>query len=114
MGNLLQHYRSRGSHLRVEIRSYSELPVVHGFSLVKPLVARYVSFCRWEHTANVLDYGWGIDKYRRIAGAPTDPSLRDLADVYDGMFRHLWETGSRQADTDVDHEGVLALDPTEA
>jgi hypothetical protein len=75
--------------LKIEIKQYSVLPTIHGFSVSQPIKVRYISFCRWKGPA----YIWGEDSYRTI-GDTTDPTLKDEADIFEGNFEYLWSTGA--------------------
>lgn len=81
----------RGIELRVTVKLYREVPTIHGFSVEEPFRTRYFSFCRWQGREG-KSFDWGDRRYRIIAGEPSDPSVADLADMFDGAFAHLWHT----------------------
>jgi hypothetical protein len=87
-------FSASGKQFVVEVRSYKELPTVHGFSLSrgggKPM-ATYLSFCRWK--ADGSDLEWGAMSYRRVLHEGEDPAGRDLLAIFTGAFEHLWRTG---------------------
>jgi hypothetical protein len=96
-----QLYRERGQHLTVEIRRYKELPTIHGFALSEGQagvqnqrhIATYFSFCRWNKTGH--DIKWA-GLYRRILGQPNDFSSRDMQEIFDDAFVHLWKNSERR------------------
>lgn len=76
--------------LTYEIRSYRDLPVVHGIRIRGKTEAAYVAFCRWDDTRRERDkYWWGGDQYHRILG-PAGPDETDLCKILDGHFRRWW------------------------
>lgn len=75
------------SRLRFEVRGYHEFPLIHGFAMLEPQELRCFSFCRWAPTGRI---DWGEDRYRKILGQPLDPSLADMARVFDTAFARLW------------------------
>lgn len=79
------------------IRSYRDLPVVHGIRIRGSTDAAYVAFCRWDDTKREKDkYWWGGDQYHRILG-PADPAETDLCRILDGHF-HWWWTKNEAPD----------------
>lgn len=82
---------ARGIELHLTVKLYREVPTIHGFSVEEPFRVRYFSFCRWQGREGKR-FDWGGQRYRRIAGEPSDPSVADLADMFDGAFAHLWHT----------------------
>ena len=96
-------FRQQGKRLKIEIRSYAELPTsIHGFSLLashnekkQRRIATYYSFCRWSQKRDDLE--WGGRNYRRILGEPDnrDPSSRDIMEIFKGAFVHLWDNYSK-------------------
>ena len=89
--------------IRVTIKMYHEIPFVHGFALAEPIRIRYFTFCRWKGRHG-KHYDWGDDKYRKVIADPSDRSVGDLAQIFDGYFEHLWnesrtvyELGSEKA-----------------
>jgi hypothetical protein len=71
--------------LRLTIRMYRDIPVIHGFTTDQPEKTYYVCFCRWRGE----NYEWG-DKYYKIGEAPEGSSARDLREIFDNYFTHLW------------------------
>lgn len=81
--------------VQVRVRQYAEIPVVHGFAITRPHEIRYFSFCRWKDQQwQKID--WGEDRYRRVQGDPVDPFFRDIVEVFDGAFGHLWSAPSTE------------------
>lgn len=81
------------SRLRVEIRGYRDFPLIHGFAMVEPRKLRCFTYCRWTPKGQM---DWGEDRYRKILGEPLDPSLADMAGVFDTAFARLWESGRQE------------------
>jgi hypothetical protein len=82
-----------GRACKIEIRRYSEMPWVHGFEVSQPFCRRYVSFFRWkEEEPASLD--WGAINYHILPDVPENHSMRDLAEIFDRQFEHLWATAS--------------------
>jgi hypothetical protein len=77
------------ANISVEIKIYKEFPVVHGFRVNRPEPAHYVSFFRWSG-AKFTEYNWGEGRYHRIKSASAQTSIRDIADIFDSYFEHLW------------------------
>lgn len=75
--------------VRVTIKMYHEIPFVHGFALAEPIRIRYFTFCRWKGKDG-KHYDWGDDRYRKVVASPSDRSVGDLAEIFDGYFEHLW------------------------
>lgn len=78
-----------GREIDLFVKTYSRLPVVHGFYIKKPFKALYMSFCRWEGKG-FSQYGWGHQRYRRVRGDLLPWHARDLAEIFSGQFEHLW------------------------
>jgi hypothetical protein len=92
---------SKNKRLTIDLRSYHQLPTIHGFSLVRSgrpdrPIATYLSLCRWKQDGSDLD--WGAMSYRRVLGSGHDPSSSDLLAIFGGAFAFLWRT-SKQGET---------------
>jgi hypothetical protein len=105
-----QYYREQCRQLTIAIRSYAELPTIHGFSLISrgKRVTTYLSFCRWNQKGD--DYDWGGDRYRRILGEPEDPSLRDMIEIFHGAFTHMWGNSEKCFDYVVGSDSFQAAE----
>jgi hypothetical protein len=77
--------------LQYEVRSYRDLPIVHGVRISGPFDAAYVAFSRWDEKKESADppYWWGGDEYHRIGGADSAERL-DLIKIFDGYFERWW------------------------
>lgn len=92
-----ERLRSQHRTLRIQVKHYTRIPAVHGFSLEqlgKPIVT-YLSFNRW--TEDGRDIEWGIDRYREIIGDADDLSFRDLREIFSTTFAHYWHTDNSEA-----------------
>jgi hypothetical protein len=78
-----------GRQIDLSVKTYSRLPVVHGFHIKKPFRTLYLSFCRWEGKKSA-NYGWGHKRYRQIRGDLLPAQLKDLEEIFVGQFEHLW------------------------
>ncbi|MBM4055360.1 MAG: hypothetical protein FJ264_11985 [Planctomycetes bacterium] len=90
---ILTNMKTQLKGLEIEIKTYNELPFVHGFKANKPHVVYYVGFCRWGGL-KYDDYQWGEGKYHKIKGVPADSSIADLSHIFEGYFNHLWTVGT--------------------
>lgn len=84
----LERLKSQRKIYRLIVKQYNEIPYCHGFSLVEPLKISYFSLCRWKNGT----YDWGEDNYWKICGDTIDPTLKDVEDIFIGMFQHLWDS----------------------
>ena len=91
--NDLPEIRASGREVRIEIRLYDRLPIVHGFRVKEPLRVWYMSFCRWTGKGYKA-YDWGEKSYRKITVDHLTPTSRDLVEIFNGQFEHLWESSS--------------------
>jgi hypothetical protein len=83
-------------HVDLEIRTYATLPVLHGLYANKPTPLRYISLCGWRSRHQRSEYHWGEGHYYEIHGTPRPgTSTRDMMDLYDGYFDHLWNMGKQ-------------------
>ena len=74
--------------LEPKIRSYCDLPVVHGFSIEGPVSVAYIALSRW--TGHDLDeFDWGVDRYHRVLDA-RPATARDLLNLFEAYFEHWW------------------------
>lgn len=74
--------------LTSEVRTYCEVPVVHGILVRKPFRAAYVAISRWSGR-NYKDYYWGGKQYHRVVD-PISKADQDLMDILDGHFHRWW------------------------
>jgi hypothetical protein len=83
-------------NVTAEIKQYSMLPIIHGFSVSGAFNAHYISICRWTPeqpgAPEEWIYEWGEDCYRMLTSEIQIPEVKDLAEVFDGYFQYLWET----------------------
>lgn len=98
-----------GLNVTAEIKQYSMLPIIHGFSVSGAFNAHYISICRWPTDQPGAPeewlYEWGEDCYRMLTSENQIPEVKDLAEVFDGYFQYLWETsGSPVFPTFKSHE----------
>lgn len=88
--------------VRLEIRCYKHLPVVHGFHLKKPIDIYYISFCRWE-SPTYDSFGFGRRAYRRVLGGARSRAAEDLVEIFEGQFQHDW-INSAPVDLGLEHQ----------
>lgn len=89
-------FEREGRELRFMIKTYEDVPVMHGVSVDGPLSRSCVTQCRWTG-AKFDQYKWGNDKYHRIDGNPLDPESQDQLEVFTGYFYHLWNANATSA-----------------
>lgn len=86
----------KGRELRVTIKQYRTVPVVHGYSVaIGDSKLYYVSFCRWRPSGSEPQhwpYDWGENCYHRITSGTSEKAIRDLASIFDGHFQYLWQS----------------------
>jgi hypothetical protein len=87
------NWKIKRKKVNLEIREYSDIPIIHGFCVREPFKLWYISFCRWKE----MTYDWGGDRYHKIDGNPIDLSQRDLIEIFDGHFQHLWRVNKDSA-----------------
>ena len=75
-------------NVSLEIRRYSEWPVIHGVAIVYPVEIVYFTHCRWSHG----QYESSLSMYRKIKDAPPDSDKANSAIVFCSLFQHLWES----------------------
>lgn len=82
--------------LRVEIRQYNGLPVIHGaaFRGASTKKISYLSMCHFERKRNWATYSWGEFAFRKIAPGQATPSDQALDELAEGLFFNLWLHGS--------------------
>ena len=79
-----------GKQLKVSIKQYAAIPVIHGFRLKSPFEEiLYVSFCRWVGQ-NFNTYDWGQEKFHIITSEKMDSNLSDLSQIFNAHFNHYW------------------------
>jgi len=78
-----------GAVLDYEVRSYRDLPVVHGIRvhIGEKFKAAYVSLCRWRRAK---EFWWGGDEYHCILGDASQEQ-GDLREILSGYFERWWE-----------------------
>jgi len=74
--------------LAFDVRTYRDVPVVHGIRISGPFDAAYVSFCRWDKSKSP-HYWWGAHQYHRVLGDDS-PERKDLLDILEGYFERWW------------------------
>ncbi|MEA3015904.1 MAG: hypothetical protein QOI38_626 [Sphingomonadales bacterium] len=80
-----------GGKLNLDVRDYSDLPVVHGIRVRRPFDVAYVAICRYGETG---DYDWAGNSYHRLRSAAATPAQADLISLFERSFEHYWELGS--------------------
>jgi biopolymer transport protein ExbB/TolQ len=106
--------------LKVLIKHYRMVPMVHGYSASGHLRYYYFSFCRWvrsDEEPKYWTYDWGEDDYHKFIGDPNDLAFGDLAKVFDGQFHFLWATSGDPSvnfyhgrEADADHSKIPTYD----
>lgn len=88
--------------LRYEVRSYRDLPIVHGVRISGPFDAAYVAFSRWDEKKKSADppYWWGGDEYHHIRAADS-PERLDLIEIFDGYFERWWNMNASSSKASV-------------
>jgi len=85
-----------GKKLKVLIKHYRMLPMIHGYSAAGRAKRHYVAFCRWLRNDAAPPiywrYDWGENNYHKIVSDKAEPNLQDLANIFDGHFAYLWAT----------------------
>ncbi|MBI3796956.1 MAG: hypothetical protein HY268_08315 [Deltaproteobacteria bacterium] len=88
--------KNEGIQLRIEIKQYRVLPILHGFGISDPSNhTYYVSFCRWKPSKQPVedwDYDWGEDSYHKVASDTKGAAAQDIASIFTGYFEYLWVT----------------------
>lgn len=94
-------FAAQGRHLKITIKQYCVLPVVHGFSVTTGKTRiHYVSFCRWRASSappELWAYDWGENRYHRIFSQDRENSIADIGRVFDGHFNYLWASSGDPA-----------------
>lgn len=106
--------------LKVLIKHYRMVPIVHGYSATGRFRYYYFSFCRWvrgDGDPKYWTYEWGEDDYHKFVGDPNDLAFGDLAKVFDGHFYYLWATSGDPSvefyygrEPDADHSKIPQFD----
>ena len=82
--------------LKVLIKHYRTLPMIHGYSAAGRSKRYYVAFCRWlrndETSPQFWRYDWGENNYHKIVTDIAEPNTQDLGNIFDGHFAYLWAT----------------------
>lgn len=117
MKPILQRDRKK---LKVIIKHYRTVPIVHGYSASGRFRFYYFSFCRWvrgEGDPKDWAYDWGEDDYHKFVGDPNDIPYGDLAKFFEGQFSFLWATSGEPSvqfyygrDKDLDHSTIPRFD----
>lgn len=87
--NINQQINQEGRKISVEIKKYAAIPTIHGLAIKKPFKVTYITFCRWGGIS-FQNYKWGESKFYKIDGYPDNDLQRDLLEIFDGYFNHLW------------------------
>lgn len=95
---LKTHCERENRSLNYEMRTYAAMPVVHGFRVVEPFHAAYVSICRWGGD-EFTEYRWGGTSYNLILDISLSDARRDLLEIFDGNFNHYWSTAPQAQGT---------------
>jgi len=77
--------------IKFEIRHYASIPFVHGFRIAIPDLRCYMAICRWGGLDH-QKYEWGELRYHRLDGESSSPAVRDMLNIFDGYFRHHWQS----------------------
>ena len=106
--------------LKVIIKHYRVVPIVHGYSAAGRLKYYYFSFCRWVPGGGepkYWTYEWGEDTYHKFVGDPKYLAFGDLTEVFDGHFHYLWATSGDPSvefysgtEPDADHSRIPQFD----
>jgi hypothetical protein len=80
-------------NLNMTLRKYAAVPVIHGFRILRPNKECYMAICRWGGD-DYKRYEWGDPQYHKIVGDVLDPVSRDMYNIFDGYFEHLWNASS--------------------
>lgn len=109
-----------GRKLKVLIKHYRMVPIVHGYSVFGHFRYSYFSLCRWvrgDGAPKDWAYDWGEDDYHKFVGDPNDLPFGDLAKFFEGHFHYLWATSGKPSvqfyhgvDPDTDHSKVPRFD----
>jgi len=100
-----------GRAVKFSVKRYAELPVVHGVRVSGPLSMRYIAFCRWSLGPPEI-YEWGQRAYHVIPGEAVDGRTKDVAEIFDRYFEHLWRTsGAPVLDMQSDDAGTAVTRP---
>jgi hypothetical protein len=102
-----------GRPIRIRVKQYAEVPVLHGFAVAEPFRVTFVSLCRWEGATWDI-YSWGERTYHRVSEIARDRHERDLADVFRARFEHLWNTSGDPVIDWPPQAGRVATNPLEA
>lgn len=86
--------------LQYEVRSYRDLPIVHGVRISGPFDAAYVAFSRWDEKSEDPPYWWGGDEYHRVLGTDS-PERLDLIKIFDGYFERWWNKNASNSKASV-------------
>jgi hypothetical protein len=106
--------------LKVLIKHYRTVPIVHGYSCMGRSRYYYFTFCRWvpsDIKPKQWPYQWGEHDYHKFIGDPDDLAFGDLAKVFDGQFHFLWATSGDPSvnfyhgrEADADHSKIPSYD----
>ena len=76
--------------LKFSVKKYDEVPVVHGWSLRRPIKVWHVAHCRWREKF----FDWSPENYVKVDELSKDPVTLDVAKLFDSYFEHLWIVSS--------------------
>jgi hypothetical protein len=88
-----QAVRAEGGSLTARVRSYRDLPVVHGIRIKGPFDAAYLSICRWDEK-EPDPFWWGGKYYHRVQSTDSDEQ-KDLMKILDGYFERWWAMNAK-------------------
>jgi hypothetical protein len=97
MKETVEIFNNERRTLDFSVRLYDEVPVVHGWHLKQPIQLWHVAHCRWRRKT----FDWGGEKYVRIDEQSHDPVARDIANIFDSYFEHLWATSTAVTDLQI-------------
>lgn len=76
--------------LTYDVRSYRDLPIVHGTCIGSPVDASYVAVCRWDASRQKSEeFWWAGDEYHRVLG-PASAQQDDMVRILRGYFDRWW------------------------
>jgi len=77
--------------IKFEVKRYKEYSPVHGIRILKPFRFQYVAFLRWDRE-QPSKLQWGEKSYHLIHEPYSDDTNKDLAEIFNAQFEHLWES----------------------
>ncbi len=86
-------FNTNRMNLRVIVKQYKEIPVIHGWTILQPPRHWFVSYCRWLFKEPEWTYDWGGREYYHLSGSASSADgsmLTDIGVQFDSNFAHLW------------------------